>query len=562
MPYEKQTIGKDGHRVDILARDTASEKAGLPMAYIIDVTEHKQAGQALHESETLFRQLADSIPQILWAAQPGGHVDYFNRQWFEFTGFSKEQAVKESWRLALHPEDRKRCVRVWHESLRTGQAYQIEYRLKDRAGFYHWHLGRAYPVEDDSGRIVRWFGSCTEIDELKRAHDMLLEQTRQLSEAGKRKDEFLAMLAHELRNPLASIHYALQLSPGNAVQDPFSRRQHEVITQQVNTMTRLVDDLLDISRISMGKFKLQTERVDFRAVVDQIVESFRPIIQEHRYVFMYLKDSNPLWLNGDFIRLEQVIRNLLNNAIKYTETGGRIAVTVERESGSGPMTPAMAVLRVKDSGMGIALEMISRIFDLFTQAEQSVDRAQGGLGIGLTIVRNLVELHGGTVEAFSEGVGKGSEFVVRLPLLEEPRTVERKPKLRRQPLDKPDGVSPWQVVSRRIMVVDDNEDLATFLRELLELWGHAVCVAHDGPSAIEQALAFQPEVALLDIGLPGMNGYQLARLMRTQPELKGTMLVALTGYGENADRILTEQAGFNRHLTKPVELDTLRSLLA
>ncbi len=380
--------------------------------------------------------------------------------------------------------------------------------------------------------------------------DRLAEMTRlrnQLAEADLRKNQFLAMLGHELRNPLAPLRNALHILQRLGPDQPDTTWATDVIERQTALMTRLVNDLLDVSRITSGKVRLHKEPVNVAAVVARAVEMSRQLLDDRRHELTVALPDEPAWLDADPMRLTQVLANLLNNASKYTDEGGRIRLTVEREGGE-------AVLRVRDTGVGIAAEMLPRVFDLFTQADHSLAHAQGGLGIGLTMVHSLVEMHGGSVRGFSAGLGQGSEFVVRLPLLAEPPAAadaeEEDNGLRIPP-------SP-----RRVLVVDDNRDGSNSLALLLKMRGHEVQVAHDGATALVTALAMRPEVVLLDIGLPDLDGYEVARRLRNEAGTKEALLVALTGYGQEDDRRRSREAGFDHHLVKPVDFDDVQALLA
>jgi signal transduction histidine kinase/ActR/RegA family two-component response regulator len=355
-------------------------------------------------------------------------------------------------------------------------------------------------------------------------------------------DEFLAMLGHELRNPLAPIRNALELMrlrPGAEAQ----AKAREMIERQVTNLTRLVDDLLDVSRITRGSINVRREEVELSAVVANAVESVQPFIQARLHRVQISLPGEPMPVSGDETRLAQVIANLLNNAAKYTPEGGHIQLQLER-SGSD------AVLRVRDNGIGIAADLLPKVFDLFSQADRSLARSEGGMGIGLTLVRRLVELHGGAVEAFSAGTGCGSEFVVRLPLIEHSAAV---------PAAIPRVVAHNGAVPLRVLVVDDNIDAAGSLEMLLALNGHEVRSVHDGFKAVSIAEEWNPDVLLLDIGLPGMNGYEVASRLRTRG-FRGR-LIALTGYGQEGDRRKSEQAGFDAHLVKPANLEELNELL-
>jgi signal transduction histidine kinase len=367
---------------------------------------------------------------------------------------------------------------------------------------------------------------------------------REVQEADHRKNEFLSMLAHELRNPLAPIRNAVHLLRLRGGQEPELNAIRDLIDRQVQQLVRLVDDLLDISRITRGKIRLQNEPLSVAAVVAQAVETSRPLIDARRQTLTVTLPDEPLQVQGDPVRLAQVLGNLLNNAAKYTEEGGKIALTAAREGDE-------VVLRVRDSGVGIPADMLASIFELFTQVEHSLDRSQGGLGIGLTLVRRLVEMHGGRVQAVSGGAGQGSEFTVRLPLLTEVNPCA----------PPPNGAAHGASGDTcRILVVDDNIDAADSLATLLRMAGHDVHVCHDGADALAAVPRFRPEVVLLDIGLPGIDGYEVARRLRRQPETQEALIVALTGYGLEEDVRRSHAAGFDHHFVKPADLAALSAL--
>jgi PAS domain S-box-containing protein len=406
-------------------------------------------------------------------------------------------------------------------------------------------------AQEERERLIREQAARQEAEAARERLEAVVEENsrlyRELQQVDRLKDEFLAMLAHELRNPLAPIRNALQLIELEAPGQPASvKENYAIIDRQVTHLIRLVDDLLDVSRISQGKIVLQKERIDVAAVIERAVESSQPIITGRRHALSVKLPEGPLPIEGDLVRLVQVLANLLNNAAKYTPEGGRIDLLVERAG-------SFAVLRVKDTGVGIPPDILPRLFEPFTQSERTLDRADGGLGIGLTLVRRLAEMHGGTVMAKSEGQGKGSEFIVRLPLADDPA-----------PPPAAEGAIPaaGPAPSRRVLVVDDNRDSARTLTRLLRVLGHEVETAHDGPGALAQAGAFRPDVILLDIGLPGMDGYEVGRRLRASREFAPTVLIALTGYGSAEDRQQSREAGFNVHLVKPVDLESLRNLLA
>jgi signal transduction histidine kinase/DNA-binding response OmpR family regulator len=365
---------------------------------------------------------------------------------------------------------------------------------------------------------------------------------RSIQENDLRKDEFLAMLAHELRNPLAPIRTGLDLIALTGG-DP---EIVEPMRRQVEHLVRLVDDLLDVSRITRGAIDLQLQPTDVKKVIAGAVDTSRPLIEARRHELSVVLTPEPLRVKGDPVRLTQVLTNLLNNAAKYTPDGGHISLTAEREGGE-------VVLRVCDTGMGLSREMLSKVFDLFVQADRSLDRSQGGLGIGLTLVRRLVEMHGGVVEVHSDGPDMGCEFVVRLPACGAERVA---------PVNGASApAAAREAVPSRVLVVDDNTDAAATLAMLLRIGGHDVRLAHDGRSALETAAEFMPGVVLLDIGLPGLDGYEVARRLRAKPEHDGVVLIAVSGYGQDEDRRRAYDAGFNHHLTKPVDFAAIREVL-
>jgi len=441
----------------------------------------------------------------------------------------------------LHPDDGERIHAAIRAALEAGPAYENEFRILRPDGRIHWIAVKGRVLRDADGKAVRMIGVATDVTQRRELEEELRRRVQQLADADRRKDEFLAMLSHELRNPLAPLSTALHLLP------VATEKRDELLAmadRQVRQLVRLVDDLLDVSRITGGKIALRKERVALADVVARAIETTRPLVQSRGHDLTVSLSAAPVGLEADPARLAQVVANLLSNAAKYTPPGGRIWLTAEAAGDE-------VVIRVRDTGAGLAPEFVPNVFDLFVQGDISLDRTRGGLGIGLTIVRRLVELHGGRVEAQSPGIGKGSEFIVRLP-----RVPTAAPATRAVAAASHDGARPLGV-----LVVEDNEDAAEGLAMILRLWGHDVHVAHDGAAALEAVERHTPDVVLSDLGLPGMSGYELAQRLRQRPGFGRAVLIALSGYGRDEDRRRAVEAGFDHHLVKPPDLDTLARLL-
>ena len=505
---------------------------------LIDIDERRRAEESLRESEARFRMLADNMSQLAWICDRLGNVTWYNRRWLEYTGLTFEEMQGWAWSKVQHPDHLDRVVARVKRSAETGEVWEDTFPLRGKDGGYRWFLSRAVPIRDEAGEIARWFGTNTDVTEQR-----ALEEA--LRDADRRKDEFLATLAHELRNPLAPIRNSLHILRLTGRQDPGTERVGEMMERQVNHMVRLVDDLLEVSRITRGKIELRSELVEVETVVQNAVESSRPLIDAGGHRLALALPPEPLTLEGDPVRLTQVFANLLNNAAKYTDRGGQIWLTVRRDGDA-------ASISVRDNGTGIEPEMLPRVFDMFAQIDRNASRAQGGLGIGLTLVKRLVEMHGGSVEASSDGLGRGSEFTVRLPLAAGASLANR-PASATNPAAAP--------ATLRVLVVDDNRDAAESLAVLLKLLGVEVQVVSSGRDALEAVSTYKPAVVLLDIGMPGMDGYEVARRIRAQPEFRDITLIALTGWGQNEDRHRTRSAGFDYHLVKPADINALQSLL-
>lgn len=494
-----------------------------------------QHTEALRDSEERFRQLIEGLPQLIFATDETGGPTYFNERWRKYAGAAPD--ANYTYRLAVHPDDLPAATEAWAQARRTGQPPDIEYRLRGSDGNYRWFLVRGWPIHDAQRKIISWIGTATDVHELRQAQEALRE-------AARRKDEFLAVLSHELRNPLAPIKnsvYILEHAPPGS--DP-ARHALKVITRQVDQMVRLVGDLLDITRITRGKIALQEQRYDFGELVRRTVEDYRSLFDDRRVRLDLLCDSAPIYIDGDGSRLTQVVGNLLHNAAKFSTDGGVTEVQLRRDDAS-----SHAELRIKDSGAGIASELLPRLFQPFMQADTTLDRSQGGLGLGLALVKGLVELHGGDISAHSEGLGRGAEFILRLPLSQkEPPSPSASRGASKSP-------------RRRVLIIEDISDVADSLHMVLTLGGHEVAIVDNGQKALQKAREFRPEVVLCDIGLPGMDGYAVASAFRADPELNKMFLVALTGYARPEDLSRAAAAGFDRHIAKPPKLELLDDLL-
>ena len=504
-----------------------------------DVTERKRFEEELRDSEQRFRTITNAMPQMVWTAQPDGTIDYHNEQFYEFVGRETGSAEGTSWAEdLLHPDDRETGHATWMHSVTTGTPYEMTYRVRHRSGEYRWILARALPLRNEAGPVIKWLGTDTDIHEKKLAEEAL-------QDANHRKDEFLAMLAHELRNPLAPISAAaqvLRLAPG---QPDKVRQYSEVISRQVSHMTTLVNDLLDVSRVTRGMVELEMAEVDVKAVVTQAAEQVHPLIEAGGHSLVVQLGAARACVLGDRARLIQVTANLLANAAKYTPASGRIVLSVEPADGK-------VKIEVTDNGSGIDAALLPHVFDLFVQGKRTPDRAQGGLGLGLALVKNIVGMHGGHVAARSAGAGCGSTFTVELPLAPKADAI---PSLPAAPA--PEVMR----AQRRIMLVDDNVDAAQTLAALLEAAGHAVHTVNDPRAALAAAVTQVPDVFILDIGMPGIDGHALARQLRAQPALSGAVYIALTGYGQASDRASSRDAGFDHHLVKPVDAGQLLAAL-
>jgi PAS domain S-box-containing protein len=502
---------------------------------LLDITERKRAELARAQLAAIVESsddavIAKDLEGVITSWNPGAEKLY---------GYTAKEVVGRAIAL-LVPPDRPDELPGIMRRLRRGERIDHYETVRVRKDGRRVDVSVTIsPLKDEAGRVIGASAIARDISARKRAEE-------ELREANRRKSEFLALLAHELRNPLAPLRNGLQVIRLASHDGAAVEQARTMMERQLGHMVRLIDDLLDLSRITNGKIDLRKERLDLAAAVQDAVEASRPLIEACGHELTVALPPQPVYVDGDRTRLAQVFANLLNNAAKYTDRGGRIGLAVERQGSD-------VVVTVRDTGVGIPADVLPKVFDMFTQAERSLERSQGGLGIGLSLVRGLVELHGGRVEAHSAGPGRGSEFVVRLPVLLTPACAPR-PEGGAGPNGRPSKY--------RILVVDDNEDSAVSLGLMLQIMGHDTQAAHDGLAAVEAAAAFRPDVVLLDIGLPRLNGYDACRRIREQPWGAGMVLIALTGWGQDDDKRRSKEAGFNFHMVKPVDPAALEKLLA
>jgi PAS domain S-box-containing protein len=534
---------KDGSEVIGLLSAEQLEIGGEPCALTVieNITERERAEAWLRENEERLRLALEAGQVGTWDWNIPNDQITWSDSIYRFHGLKPGEfgGRVTDFVALIHPDDREPVNATIQTALESGEAYSAEMRIVWPDGTVRWIATNGKVMFDAAGQPVRMLGATVDVTERKLAEQSLIE-------ADRRKDEFLAMLAHELRNPLAPMRNAIQLLRRIGPPDPELQRAREVIARQVEHLARLVDDLLDAARITEGKITLKKERVDLLSIIGRALETSRPLIDARKHRLTVALPEEPLRLEGDTTRLTQVVSNLLHNAAKFTPEGGQIWLAAEADTGQ-------VVLRVRDSGIGIPQELLPHVFDLFRQADDSLDRSAGGLGIGLTLVRRLLELHGGKVEAFSEGPGRGSEFVVRLPAFADDFKA----------LAEGDAAvgDLRESACYRVLVVDDNIDSAESMALLLELYGHQMRIAHDGPAALKAARSFRPQVVVLDIGLPGMDGYEVARHLRADAQTQRAILIAMTGYGQSEDRQQSMRAGFDHHLVKPLDPDVLQAII-
>lgn len=545
---EARTEGLGAGADDYLTKPFSARELTARIGTLLELKEMRR------DSEERFRAFVDASADVIFGLSP----DFRVMRYLRGRSFVADtEQPRSSWfDDYLLPEDRPAMRAVLAKAIRTGGVVQLEHRVRRADGSVGWVATRAVPIRDRHGEVIEWFGTASDVTERKRTEEDLRERDRALAdsnhrlraseealrEADQRKTEFLALLGHELRNPLAPISAAGELLARTVSSHAQARVATDIICRQAAQLRRLMDDLLDIGRLTQGRLQLKRTPLELGSVIEQALETTAPQLQQKEHQVVLIGSAEPMYVLGDGARLVQCIANVLTNAAKFTYPKGRIRI---ERSADG----AMAVIRISDNGAGISAELLPHIFEMFVQCDRTLDRAEGGLGVGLSIVRRLVEMHGGEVGAHSAGLGQGSTFEIRLPLIEAPEAVGMDERPARAP-------------SRRVFVVDDNADAANSLAMLLGLAGHEAEVAHSARAALDRIEQFRPDVALLDIGLPDMSGYELGQQLRAMRPLEGVRLVALTGYGQPGDYERTRAAGFDDHLVKPVDLVALERSLA
>jgi PAS domain S-box-containing protein len=558
---EYRTVWSDGSLHWIAAKGRATyDVDGKPvrmMGTVQDISDRKKVEKDLQQSELNFRTLADTMPQMFWTTQPNGYHDYFNKRWYEYTGMTWEETQGWGWNHLLHPDDRQRCLDIWNESLKTGKDYYIEYRFRRASdGQYRWFIGQAFPLRDEHGKILRWFGSCTDIDDKKRTEEALRDalQKQKLAyeeaeKANRIKDEFLAVLSHELRTPLNPIlGWAKIIKRGNLNPEK-TVEALEIIERNAKLQAQLIEDLLDVSRILQGKLTLNVGTVNLKLVILAALETVR-LAAEVKTIEIQTVLADIGMLSGDGGRLQQVFWNILSNGVKFTPKGGRIEITLEEVQGYAKVT-------VTDTGKGISPDFLPWVFDYFRQADSATTRKFGGLGLGLAIVRQITEMHGGSVKAYSLGENLGASFTVTLPLFQ---TIRGENESEFVQVDS----NSQNLEGIEILVVDDDTDSRDFIAFALEMGGATVTQAASGLEALQILTQFKPDIIVSDIGMPEMDGYMLMRQIRNlQPEEIALIpAVALTAYAGEYDHQQALSAGFQKHVSKPVEPDELVAIIA
>jgi len=518
----------------------ADGRAVFLSGLLIDITAQKIAEQALRASEKLYRAIGESIDFGVWVVDRAGRSVYSSESFLKLVGKTQAQLTVSNWSEFLHPAEYEQTMAAWLEFLRSEGAWYHEHQVLGTDGRYHPVLSQGVAIRGEHGEVTGRAGINLDISRLKATEEALRE-------ADRRKDEFLATLAHELRNPLTPIRHAVKLLEGDEPNESQRQWARDVIGRQLQRMALMLDDLLEVSRITQGRLELKTEVVDLGSIVSTAVETARPLIEAKRQKLTIALPAQPVSVAVDPLRISQSISNLLTNAAKYTDADGNIALTVE-------LLPQEIMISVKDDGIGLEPHSIPRVFDMFSHVKSAIDRSEGGLGIGLALVKGMIQLHGGRTEASSPGAGHGSQFVIHLPRALVARTAQSEAQALQE------NVRPGS--RRTVLVVDDNRDAADTLALLLDMDGYETTVAHGGQQALDQIRQRCPDAAILDIGMPDLNGYEVARRIREEESGRGMFLLAITGWGHPDDVARAKAAGFNEHLTKPVDAENVVRLLA
>ncbi|MBW4511462.1 MAG: PAS domain S-box protein [Scytonematopsis contorta HA4267-MV1] len=553
---EYRTVWPDGSLHWIAAKGRATyDVDGNPvrmMGTVQDISDRKQVEENLRQSELNFRTLADTMPQMFWTTQADGFHDYFNKRWCEYTGMTLKETQGWGWSHLLHPDDKQRCLDIWNESLSTGKDYYIEYRFRRASdGQYHWFIGQAFPLRDEGGKILKWFGSCTDIHDKKRTEEALRDSLQkqkaayeEAEKANRIKDEFLAVLSHELRTPLNPIlGWAKIIKRGNLNPGKMAEAL-EIIERNAKLQAQLIEDLLDVSRILQGKLTLNIDTVNLKSVILAALETVR-LTAEVKNIKIQTVLADTSMVSGDGGRLQQVFWNLLSNAVKFTPKAGRVEITLEEVQDYAKIT-------ITDTGKGISADFLPWVFDYFRQADSATTRKFGGLGLGLAIVRQITEMHGGTVKAESLGENLGASFTVKLPLFQ---AISREDESEEGQVDS----NSQNLLGVEILVVDDDIDSRDFIAFVLEMGGATVTQAASALEALQKLTEFKPDIIVSDIGMPEMDGYMLMRQIRNlqSEEIARIPAVAVTAYAGEYDYQQALSAGFQKHVSKPVEPDEL-----
>jgi PAS domain S-box-containing protein len=545
--------------IDLLKELATQVGIGLQQAELYqkaqaELAERKQAEESLRQSEERYRYLAESIPQLIWTANPGGVLLDVNQNWLTYTGISLEQIQIDGWQQIIHPEDLPHLSDRWIEAQQTGSHYQAEGRMRRRDGTYRWHLHQAIPLKDELDQVIKWFGTATDIHdrfEIQIEREQILKQEQaaraKAERANRIKDEFLAVLSHELRTPLTPILGFTQLLRENHLDQNNTKQALEIIERNVRLQTRLIDDLLDIARILRGKLMLKTKPVNLPVVIESAIETVQAAANS-KSIQLEQKLSQ-LSVSGDSVRLQQIIWNLLSNAIKFTPHGGQVAICVER-------VKDLAQITVTDTGKGINPDFLPHIFEYFRQEDASITRKHSGLGLGLAIVHYLVEAHGGTITADSLGESQGATFTVRLPLLNVNVELEK---------NQGDKSRESNTILRgiRVLVVDDEPDSRTMLAYVLDSHGAEAMVVASAHEVLSVLESFNPDILVSDIGMPEINGYDLLSQIRalTSERKEPLPAIAVTAYAREEDRQQAYAAGFQGYVSKPVDLGKLMEII-